>query len=141
MSRSAIDRSLRPWVGMNDLPAGPDGSPPPVRANARIRPTVVYDPHRYAKFSGEQFVRVSNSAPGTLILPAPDTRRNALILRNISATANIYVAFGSNATSSSALYLTPKTMILFDTVVPQDDVFAIADAASASIVVAQSVIP
>ena len=142
MSRSAIAGHLTPWTQPQDLPTIPRGAPPPLRRSAGARrPAEVYDPHRYAKFSGEQYVSVPVDAPGILALVAPDTRRNSLIVRNTSATANIFIAFGSGASSASIIRLTPNTMILFDTVVPQDDVWAIADAASATLTIAQSVIP
>ena len=60
-------------------------------------------------------------------LDAPSNKRNMLILRNASATANIYVEFGKDATTQSVLRITPNTIILFDTVVPQNDLFALAD--------------
>jgi hypothetical protein len=52
--------------------------------------------------------------------------------RNTSATSgeNIFIGFGRNATTNSWLRLTPGTIVLFDTVVPQDDLYVIAEAGS-----------
>lgn len=56
--------------------------------------------------------------------------RNLLGFRNASAgTQNLYIDFASEATAQSWLKLIPGQMILFDTVVPQDDLYAISDAA------------
>lgn len=144
MSRSSVQPGMRsPWVMRSgDMPNLPHSAPPPARQRGRdARPTEVFDPHRYARLVGEQTIAVAIVAPGTRVLTEPDTRRNMLLLRNASATANVYVSFGNEASLNSPIILTPGQMVLFDTVVPQDDVFAFADAAAAFITVAQSVIP
>jgi hypothetical protein len=89
----------------------------------------VSDAHHYAKLNGSIGYTIGLSS--ALTLAEPVNKRNFLALRNNSVTANIYVEFGSDASLTSVFRLTPNTMILFDTVVPQDDIFAIADAASA----------
>lgn len=142
-TKSAIAPGLHtPWEGpgsgVSEVPQKPA---PNARPFARVRPNVIFDRHHYAKFAGETLVSVSNAVPGTLVMPAPDTRRNALMIRNVSASANVYIAFGSYANTKSIIYLEPNIMMLFDVVVPQDDVYALADAASAELVIAQSVIP
>lgn len=56
--------------------------------------------------------------------------RNLLGFRNASAGAqNIFIDFASEATAQSWLMLVPGQIILFDTVVPQDDLYAISSAA------------
>jgi hypothetical protein len=85
--------------------------------------------HRYASI-----VDVSTAISNTLsskIIDQPNGRRNFLMFRNASATANIYIGFGKEATTLSTLVLAPGGLAAFDTVVQQDDVNAIADAAGA----------
>jgi hypothetical protein len=63
-------------------------------------------------------------------LDSPIGRRNLLGFRNNSGTTgeNIFIGFGRDATINSWLRLTPGTIILFDTVVPQDDLYAVSEA-------------
>lgn len=91
-------------------------------------PTTTYEAHRYAN------IIEGNLAPGLAsaqFLQEPSSKRNFLGLRNASAAggANIYISFGRDASTASWLVLIPGQIILFDTVVPQDDCYAIADAA------------
>lgn len=89
----------------------------------------IRDPHHYASIISS-FADVPNGS-SIQVLQETVGRRNFLFFRNNSATANIYVEFKKDATTNSVLRLEPNTMILFDVVVPQDDVYAYADAASA----------
>lgn len=83
----------------------------------------VRESHRYAQINGSVvFQTIPESA---LILPAPQNFRNLLMLRNAGATA-ILIDFGRDATASSTIELQPNQIILFDTVVPQDDTYAIS---------------
>lgn len=100
-----------------------------VKGAGRIVNTIA-DPHHYARIVEQPNVAIATTAGGTLLLTEPDFVRNYLMMRNNSVAANIYVAFGSPASANSVLRITPNNMILFDTVVPQDDVYAFADAAS-----------
>jgi hypothetical protein len=88
----------------------------------------VRDPHRYARLSGS--ARLNVGIVSGLILASPSTLRNFLVIRNASATANIFVDFGISADPTrTPIRLIPNAMLIFDDVVPQDDIFAIADAA------------
>lgn len=92
----------------------------------------IRDPHRYAQLSGSARLPVGTASG--LVLAAPPTRRNFLIVRNVSATANIFLDFGIAAdVSRTPMRLIPNAMLIFDDVVPQDDVFAVADAAGGAI--------
>jgi hypothetical protein len=120
------DRSARrSFLGLTEVPS--QGSP-------GVLPTfpervTVYDPHHYAA-PIEGSAPVSNAAAQLLLLQ-PQTRRNYLVLRNASPAAqNIFVAFGSQATATSALRLTPNQVVFLDPV-PQTDMYALADAAGA----------
>lgn len=79
-----------------------------------------------------------STTQSALILTTPQGRRNMLAFRNTSATANIYLGFGSAATTNNVFRITPNGMMLFDTVVPQDDIYVIADAVSATLSFAYS---
>lgn len=96
-----------------------DGNAPPFR-----------DPHHYASI-------IEANVPVGIVsaefLTQPVNKRNFLMFRNNSATANIYIGFSKDATTASMLRITPNTMVLFDVVVPQDDLYAIADAAGGSL--------
>ena len=92
------------------------------------KPEPIRDAHHYAQMIS---LAVNVATTSAKFLDQPPTKRNILMLRNNSASANIYVEFGKDATTNSVLRITPNTVILFDVVVPQDDLYAIADAASA----------
>lgn len=134
---------ISPWpMGPSSLPDGPNFNPRPQQAPPGTPggPVPVFDAHRYAYLRGEIVMAVPTTAGGVLVLAAPDVLRNTLMIRNSSATANLYIAFGTQATVNSILYLTPNQIVLFDTVVPQDDVWALGDAAAAQITLAFSTV-
>jgi len=66
-----------------------------------------------------------------LLISRPDIRRLILGLRNSSPAgiANLFVDFGTNASANSWLQLVPGQTLLLDAVVPQNDVYGVADAA------------
>jgi hypothetical protein len=90
----------------------------------------VLDQHRYAWLGGSVSVNVPNGS-SALFLSAQNALRNLLVLRNASATANIYIEFGTDAGLNSTLQLQPGQLLLLDSVVPQDDLHAYGDAANA----------
>lgn len=101
-----------------------------------------------------QFVIVGGSKPfsvpqiSTLIIEAPPSYRNYLHLRNASGAggANIYIEFGANAVADaigiagSGIRMEPNEQFLWDDKIPQDDLYAIADAAGGLLVVSFGVI-
>jgi len=75
-------------------------------------------------------------------LDQPIGKRNFLGLRNASTTSQIlYVEFNSNATTGAWLAINPGTIVLFDTVVPQDDLYIISSAAGGVMAYAYSTFP
>ena len=77
-----------------------------------------------------------------LIIPQSAARRNFLAIRNASPAAEIiFVAFNVEATTSSWLRLAPNQIALFDTVVPQNNVYVISDTATGFVSYAFSVLP
>jgi hypothetical protein len=94
------------------------------------------EPYRYASLQDVSFTVGTTSIK---FLDAPIGKRNMLGFRNASSgTQNIFVSFGAQASTSAWLKLTPGQLVLFDAVVPQDDLYVIADAAGAVIAYAYS---
>lgn len=130
------------------IPIGP-GQPPSrrfVRLQNGAQIAVVFDPHRYARFNGEQaFTLAANTS--TAIVQEPNTFRNALVIRNGSSVADlttniVYVSFGGGGASlNSLLRLVPGDQIAFTDVVPQDIVYAFSPTAGAIVIVGFSNTP
>ncbi len=88
--------------------------------------------HRYA--SGMVDVNLAiPSANSIKIIDQPNGRRNYLALRNTSPLVNIYLGFGKEASTLSTIEIVPGQVYIFDTVVPQDDVYAIASGVNGSL--------
>jgi hypothetical protein len=96
----------------------------------------IAEAHRYAKLINLNFAVGVTSVS---IIDAPVTFRNFLAFRN-TGTTNLFISFGVAATQQSWLRLASNTIILFDAVVPQDDIFAISDAAGGALSVAYSTV-
>ena len=132
---SPFSQGQNPWETPQRLDAGPHGTlgqvvsmSPTVHAGKLLPVTA---PHWYSNPIEAAF-SAPNSTNNQLFLAAQGggVARNFLLLRNASATANIYVGFGGPATVNSTLRIAPNTVVLFDTVVPQSDLYAYADAAA-----------
>jgi hypothetical protein len=129
---------LVPWTtGPSSQPDGPRQTRP-APAGTPAGPVPIQDAHRYADVRGDLVTTVPQTAGGVLVLSAPDTLRNFLAIRNSSTTANLYLSFGNQATTNSTFRLTPNQIMLLDTVVPQDDLYAVADDTDGQISVAFS---
>lgn len=98
-----------------------------------------YDPHHYAELiQGNLAVGLAS----VQLLSEPASRRNFLSIRNSSpGTEVIFVSFGSAASALSWLRLTANQIVLFDTVVPQNDIYVISDTATGAVAYAFSTIP
>lgn len=148
-----------PWSNPGQLPYGPQRYRPAGASGAGLTPggalpaaggafpltggaegggLEVFSRYPFATLRGSLRVPVSNVAPGSLVIAAPPTFRNFVAFRNASATANIFLEFGNEASVNSFVRLAPNEIILFDAVVPQDDVFAFADAVDAFVIATQS---
>jgi len=89
----------------------------------------IRDDFRFASINSISiFVPFIAPAPGQqgtiLFLTKPHSKRNFLGLRNTMAAGNMYIDFGQPATQSSLLIVFPGQIIIFDSVVPQDDLYA-----------------
>jgi hypothetical protein len=86
-------------------------------------------------------VSITVGTTSVKFLDAPIGKRNMLGFRNASATQVLYIDFNSQATTGSWLAIQPGILVLFDSVVPQDDLYVIADAAGATLAYAYSTFP
>jgi len=132
-------RSYLPLSGVQPLFGNPEGSYEAGPGNSQpVFPNFsltfpdnlrTSENHRYASI-----VDTSTSVSATVsqkIIDQPNGKRNFLMFRNASTTANLYFGFGKDATTLSTLQLVPGAVVAFDSVVQQDDVYVIADAANA----------
>jgi hypothetical protein len=75
-------------------------------------------------------------------LDAPIGRRNFLGFRNASSGGQLlYIEFNAQANAGAWLTLNPGVILLFDTVVPQDDLYVISNGAGALLSYAYSTFP
>jgi len=119
---------INPGSGMTNI-AQPPSDPSQQRAPGG---TVVKTANvlGFAKGIDTSFAN-ANANQSVLFLPQGDGWRNMLMLRNASATANIYIGVAQDASTLSTIRLAAsQTIMLLDTVVPQDDLYWLADAAN-----------
>jgi hypothetical protein len=128
--------------GEGFTPAGVSNFAQPLSPNevSRGPGTRVLDPWRRGIVNGTILAAVPTNS--VVVLPQSAVQRNLLFIRNISTAANIYINFGNDATAGlSTLLLAPNGFVGFDVVVPQDDVYAIADAANGQLAISSSTVP
>ncbi len=124
---------LEPWDSPQYIPPSPHNLParpdPAVDVTADFGrgETLISEPYRYASIVALTFITSTTSIK---FLDQPIGKRNLLGFRNVSTVAGqiIFIGFGRDATTQSWLRLTPGTIVLFDTVVPQDDLYAVCEA-------------
>ena len=121
------------WKSPQYIPGYPHNLP--AKADAAVQTTSnfpgysdnvsVTESYRFASFVD---LSIITSTTSVKFLDQPIGKRNTLGFRNSSATNQvIYIGFGGNATTSSWLQINVGTLVLFDTVVPQDDLYVISD--------------
>lgn len=119
--------------GLNTMYGGDSGSPggAPTHGTQLVR-----ERHRYADVIETPWTVGTTSIR---VLTQPSGLRNFLLLRNISTGAQvIFVSLGNVATLQSSLRLDTNQAILFDTVVPQNEINAISDLAAGALMVSYS---
>jgi len=85
--------------------------------------------YRYASL---QDIALTVGTTSIKFLDAPIGKRNMLGFRNASTgVQNLYIGFGAQASTNNWMKITPGQIVLFDAVVPQDDLYVIADGAAA----------
>lgn len=139
-----------PWSNPNFIPGAPHNLParpdPAVASSSSTAGLVVpgdtvniRENYRYASL-----ITVSLTVGTTSIkfLDQPIGKRNMLGFRNASTSSqDIYIEFNGTATTGAWLKLTAGTIVLFDTVVPQDDLYVVASGAGAILAYAYSTFP
>ncbi len=125
-----------PWSAPSTLGPAPHNLPARPQATTVQSPlaTDVVAVREYYRYASLQDLQVTVGTTSFKFLDAPIGKRNMLGFRNASGGGQvIYIGFGREATSSSWLALTAGTIVLFDTVCPQDDLYCLASAASATL--------
>lgn len=152
------DSQLAPWRSPQYLPGSPHRRPGIVNrpnispllnggvgaAPGATDPTVInvpqtgiIDPHHYASVSSNN-IPVPVTVTQTPFLTAPQNKRNFLALRNPAAVGIVYIDFGQSASANSTIAVGPGQTLLFDEVVPQDDLYCFGSAAGLTISFAYS---
>jgi hypothetical protein len=136
-----------PWQAPQYMPHYPHNLP--AKADAAVQTTTnfpgyastvaITDPYRFSSIVDLSIVTTTASVK---FLDQPIGKRNTLGFRNASTTNQvIYIGFGGNASTSSWLQINPGSIILFDAVVPQDDLYVISDVAGGVLAYVYSTYP
>jgi len=115
--------NLAPWSSPTYIGGSPNNLPTSASSNVGD-PIAIHENYRRASFVDTYVVLGSASQ---LLINQSVVQRNALGFRNNTAPsfgAVIYIGFGQDATILSWLQLLSGEQIFFDSVVPQDDIYA-----------------
>jgi hypothetical protein len=138
---------LLPWSSPNFIPGAPHNLPKRPEQTTSERSGLVSigesvnvrNTYQYASLVTAGLVVGTTSIK---FLDQPIGKRNLLSFRNASTAGQIlYIEFNAQATTGAWLALTAGTIILFDAVVPQDDLYVISSAASGQLAYAYSTYP
>ena len=138
---------LLPWSSPTYIPGAPHNLPKRTdttsseRSGSFIAGDVanIRENYRYASLVTASLTVGTTSVK---FLDQPIGKRNLLSFRNASTTSQIlYIDFNSQATIGSWLALAAGAIILFDSVVPQDDLYVISSAAGGQLAYAYSTFP
>lgn len=124
----------------HNLPVRPEPSAAPNTTQALASGNTV-DTREIYRYASIVTVSLTVGTTSIKFLDAPIGKRNFLGFRNASATQVIYIEFNAVATTSTWLAIQPGVLVLFDTVVPQDDLYVVADAAGGTLAYAYSTFP
>jgi len=127
--------TMQPWSAPQTIEAVPEVRTmrPAIASGAVVQAsnsTAVREAHRYAQINGSVVFAITTASQ--LVLAAPQNYRNMLILRNVSGFP-INIDFGRDADTNSPIQLVANGVLVFDTVVPQDDIFAIGIGGTATL--------
>jgi hypothetical protein len=135
-----------PWSSPTYLPGAPHNLPKRAEPTSSER-SGVYSPGETVNirdqyhFASLVTASVNVDTTSFKFLDQPIGKRNLLSFRNASATQTLYIDFNSQATTGSWLSLAAGALILFDTVVPQDDLYVLSSAAGGILAYAYSTYP
>jgi len=127
--------ALTPWSAPQTIEAVPEirTMRPAIASGAVVQASdsaPVREAHRYAQINGSVVYAITTQSQ--LVLPAPQNFRNMLILRNVAGNP-INLDFGRDADANAPIQLVAGGILVFDTVVPQDDIFAIGIGGTATL--------
>lgn len=127
--------ALTPWSAPQTIEAVPEirTMRPAIASGAVVQASEsapVREAHRYAQINGSVVYAITTQSQ--LVLPAPQNFRNMLILRNVAGNP-INLDFGRDADANAPIQLVAGGILVFDTVVPQDDIFAIGIGGTATL--------
>lgn len=134
---------LEPFSSPTYLPPSPHNLPSETAGVTSDVPASIVNVAESYRYASIIDLTITASTTSVKFLDAPIGRRNLLGFRNVSGTTgeNIFIGFGRDATTNSWLRLTPGTIILFDTVVPQDDLYVISEAGTPTLSYIYSTFP
>ena len=133
-----------PWDDPSYIPSGPmrttsrPATPLPGNVPSSSASQPIDAPTSWVSDPWHQATVVSSiNTPGVVATPdqqpfllAPITQRNLLTVRNASVGGqNVFLEFGKPASTTTVIVLVPNQILLFDAVVPQDDLYAACDIA------------
>lgn len=127
--------TLTPWSAPQSIEAVPEVRTlrPAIASGAVIQASPaspVKEAHRYAQINGSVVFAITTASQ--LVLASPQNFRNMLIMRNVAGNP-INIDFGRDADANSPIQLVAGGILVFDTVVPQDDIFAIGIGGTATL--------
>lgn len=125
--------TMRPWSAPQTVEAVPEVRTlrPAIASGAVVQAsqsTAVREAHRYAQINGSVVFNVGTTSQ--LVLAAPQNFRNMLIMRVVTG-GPVNIDFGRDADANAPIQLLAGMQMILDTVVPQDDIFAIGIGANA----------
>ena len=122
------------------LPSGSGSALPTTTNFPGYSSTVsITDPYRFSSIVDLSIITTTSSVK---FLDQPIGKRNTLGFRNASTASQvIYIGFGGNASLGSWMQINPGTIVLFDSVVPQDDLYVISDVTGGVLAYAYSTYP
>lgn len=138
----SLEGQRQPWQLPQSLPAFPMSPPRPKGRSSTPGAggiSEVRNDHNYASVVD---FPINVGTTSIIVLDVPTGLRNLLMFRNSSPAAEIiYIGFGREATTQATLAINPGQIVLFDIVVPQDILYAVASAATGVLSIAYSTIP
>ena len=131
-----------PWSSPSYVPGTPHNLPQRPVATTADYPTAAggtLDVREIYRYASVVTVSLNVSTTSIKFLDAPIGKRNFLGFRNASTGGQVlYIEFNAQATTGAWLAITQGQLVLFDTVVPQDDLYVVAGAAGAVLAYAYS---
>lgn len=138
---------LLPWSSPTFIPGSPHNLPKRTEQTTAERtgsyfPGEVVNVRNNYQYASLVTAGLTVGTTSIKFLDQPIGKRNMLSFRNASAAGQtLYIEFNAQATTSAWLALTAGTIILFDAVVPQDDLYVISSAAGGQLAYAYSTFP